>query len=650
MSTLDTIVSCAIHPAIGIARVGSSPTESYLGPEVPGRRPSPGARFKDAEGRIKRQAARFRIYGLNAQGKVVRELTSQEARIEWRVHLANRKAAGYEFLNAMDLGELSMPAPLRNASFQGPRAQLVIDPGPRAITGPLEQGAAYQFDTGTFAGTPVFLGELRTDERGRLLVLGGWGKAASVDGSLPTTFANNEGWHDDTSDGPVRATVTLGGRVLEAEPAMVVVAPPNYGPGLFGVVTMYDLVLDLFYRQGALGRVPRKPSFWRHIFPLFERLATLGHVNRGLFTLFGNGSPSDLLALRLLKQLSDPSPEAAPVRERLFQWFRDPDSPVERQEALPPFYGDAFGDFVNVPATGLSVTRTQYAWLRAWARGHFTCRPEDRASPPATLEELPLARQPHALDRAHLEDCLGGPFHPGIELTWTLRHPKMWKKPFRLNVLPEDAEVKMDFGDVLTPQVALGDGGPFEASGPGTLTALLGVPWQTDAASCLAGYELGTFLPHPSYWAARAPNHVLSEQAYERLQDASLPLAQRHKHLNNRPEWLRHLSDQFLTRIANMVVFWDKVGILAERPGPKDSHAAGLPRRLWVETELWASFTAADATLTQTLIAEGVQPPIPAAPAVPTAPAVTAGLAERRAALEAPEKPHARILARRDQH
>ncbi|WP_373371904.1 LodA/GoxA family CTQ-dependent oxidase [Archangium lansingense] len=73
---------------------------------------------------------------------------------------------------------------------------------------------------------------MRTDDKGRLLVLGGFGQSNSLDGSPPTTFANNEGWHDDTSDGPVRATVTIGDRVLEAEPAMVVVAPPNYGPGV----------------------------------------------------------------------------------------------------------------------------------------------------------------------------------------------------------------------------------------------------------------------------------------------------------------------------------------------------------------------------------------------------------------------------------
>src|SRR5438045_8834 len=41
------IVACAIHPAFGIARVGNSPNELFLGPEVPGPHPLPAGGFKD---------------------------------------------------------------------------------------------------------------------------------------------------------------------------------------------------------------------------------------------------------------------------------------------------------------------------------------------------------------------------------------------------------------------------------------------------------------------------------------------------------------------------------------------------------------------------------------------------------------------------
>src|SRR5687767_15281885 len=73
------IVRCAIHPAIGIGRVGNSPDGFFLGPEVPGHHPLPLGGFKDAEGRILRQAARFRIFGFNRRDEVVAELTADDA-------------------------------------------------------------------------------------------------------------------------------------------------------------------------------------------------------------------------------------------------------------------------------------------------------------------------------------------------------------------------------------------------------------------------------------------------------------------------------------------------------------------------------------------------------------------------------------------
>src|SRR5262252_5210299 len=87
------IVRAAIHPAIGIARVGNSPDEYYFGPEIPGGLPIAPGGYKDASGAMKRQAARFRVFGLDANGTVVRELTADEADIRWTVHLANKKAS-----------------------------------------------------------------------------------------------------------------------------------------------------------------------------------------------------------------------------------------------------------------------------------------------------------------------------------------------------------------------------------------------------------------------------------------------------------------------------------------------------------------------------------------------------------------------------
>src|SRR3954447_25336928 len=154
---MTTIVRCVISPGLGIARVGNSPAEYYIGPEAPGQLPQAPGGFKDSAGRIKRQAARFRVYGLDKSGKVVAEVTPDIGEIRWRVHLANRKAAWYQFLNAMDLGaKYAKTAGRRNSALTGSKRQgLVIDPGPRSITGPKTVGKKYHFDTGKFMGEPV---------------------------------------------------------------------------------------------------------------------------------------------------------------------------------------------------------------------------------------------------------------------------------------------------------------------------------------------------------------------------------------------------------------------------------------------------------------------------------------------------------------
>jgi hypothetical protein len=193
----SSIVTCVIAPSIGIARVGNSPDSYFVGPEAPYVPPRPEGGFKDRNGRVKRQGARFRVYGLDAQGKVVSELTAAAAKIDWTVHVANTKAAWYQFedrYHFRPLPPLVNPdydptypplkrpdqyTALRNASVTE-RSSLTIDPGPRTISGRNQSGAAYQFDSGTFMGVKVPLGEVRTDEAGRLIVLGGFGHAASV--------------------------------------------------------------------------------------------------------------------------------------------------------------------------------------------------------------------------------------------------------------------------------------------------------------------------------------------------------------------------------------------------------------------------------------------------------------------------------------
>jgi hypothetical protein len=89
-----TIVRAAIYPAIGIARVGNSESEYFLAPEVTDPLPEPPGSYRDPTGALKRQAVRLRIYGLNAAGTPVAELTAENAEIRWTVHPANKNLPG----------------------------------------------------------------------------------------------------------------------------------------------------------------------------------------------------------------------------------------------------------------------------------------------------------------------------------------------------------------------------------------------------------------------------------------------------------------------------------------------------------------------------------------------------------------------------
>jgi len=119
----QSIVHAAIFPGIGIARIGDSATEYYISPEVVDPPSEPPDYYRDSAGALKREAARFRIYGYNAAGEVVRELTAENADIKWTVHLANRKAEWYQFQAALDIPDAAtMSVPLRTPKF---RATLV---------------------------------------------------------------------------------------------------------------------------------------------------------------------------------------------------------------------------------------------------------------------------------------------------------------------------------------------------------------------------------------------------------------------------------------------------------------------------------------------------------------------------------------------
>jgi hypothetical protein len=564
------IVKAAIHPSIGVARVGNSQEGWFLAPEVTYPPAMSAGFYRDSDGALKRQAPRFRIYGLNAAGRVVKELTLANAKISWTVHLANKKSAWYQFQLALDIPEAAsaLPTLLRNP-WASDRASLVIDPGARSISGSnTHGGASNTFDTGKFMGTGVYLGELRTDEEGRLIVLAGRGKSASCDGSRAVTFANNEGWYDDTSDGPVTAEVEFEGKKLEVAPAWTVVAPPNYAPLQKSVRTMWDLMRDVAIQASTLP-APARPSFNNDIRPLFERLSGLQWVNAGFAAAFGFRGPNNFDTVEWLTRFNRNTPDDREMRHTIADQFRDWDRDSWSPIPWPWNYGDAMNiPPAETPRQNVALTDTQLKFLQQWSAGDFVSDYVPGLDPPRTLDDVPVPDQADMLDRASLEFCLADAFHPGCEMTWPMRSSMMYMAPFRIKHAKPDW-IEPQYGPSMTQDVTTLPDGPLAAQVPGGVTRWMAVPWQTDTASCRSGY-LKTYDPYlPSFWAARVPNQVLTQDDYEIVMDGKRPLGERLAAFANRAAWTRLLgSKSYTDQINNMIEHYGDMGVVEQRGGP----------------------------------------------------------------------------------
>jgi len=571
----DSIVHARIHPSIGIARVGNSTAEDgfYIGPQVVEPAPMPAGFYRDATGALKREVAEFRIYGYDAQGRVVRELQMGDGvDIAWTVELANHKAAWYNFELALDIPEAATAPPSTRRNAKVPpleRHMLSITPGARSIDAPNAQGAQYRFDGGRCFGIEVPLGELRTDDCGRLRVFGGHGKSASYDNSAPTTFANNDGWYDDTSDGPVTARVRIGGREIEVAPAWVVVAPPNYGPQQKSVRTMYALMTDVAVQAGQLPP-PLKPSFRDDILPVLKAMCDLQWMNAGFAAGFGYGMPQHFLDADYLRKLSQPGDTYAELRRTVANSFRNPDDGDVSMKPWPWVYGDAMDiPMPPTPRAMNALTTTQLALLDRWARGDFVADYDPAYVPPGRFEDVPLQEQPAMLDRAALEFCLADAFHPGCEMTWPVRHATMYMAPYRWRHR-DPARPEPDYGSTLTPAEAASYDGPLYAQFPGSITRWMAIPWQTDTASCRSGYDKQYDPYLPTFWPARVPNQVLSDANYRKVMDTSLPREERLAAFNDRADWDRTLGVGYQQQLQTMVTHFDRQGIVEVRDGIAD--------------------------------------------------------------------------------
>jgi hypothetical protein len=567
------IVRAAIHPGIGIARVGNS--QAYLvGPQVIDPDPLPTGSYRDEQGALKRQAAEFRVYGYNAAGEAVCEINADNGLLGWSVHLANKKAAWYQWRLAMDIPEAATVAmPLRNADVQAVDARkgLVIDAGLQSVVGKTQAREL----VGAFQATRVLLGEMRTDTCGRLHLVAGFGFSSSpvgipiFDRNDEDSFGNAIGWHDDVADGPVTAQVRIDGQDIEVEPAWVVSAPPNYAPAIKGVRTMYDLLMDLYIDAKWLA-APAKPSFRYDIYPILQRLSGLQWVNQGFAAQFGHRSTYDFenpVYAKALSYLGRNTVADQEVRRRIARSFRVADGGDGNQLPWPWLYGDAMEiPAGSSPRQNTTISRNQLQVLEHWVTGNYS---DDWGQPDqhiTSVDQLPVAQQPAMLDRSALEFCVADAFHPGIELPWAMRHLSIYDKPFRVRHRSKGLE-PAQLGLTLTQHAALGPEGPLHEQGPGDLTRWMALPWQADTAGCRSGYDrkYDPFLP--SFWPARVPNQVLSTKAYEDLQVPGLPPEKAWDIFSNRISWFApvDVGASFGDYMMNMVKIFGSMGVLESR-------------------------------------------------------------------------------------
>ena len=581
-----------IHPAIGIARMGNAdPGTFFVGPEVPGYGPSGAPPYKDVNGLVRPQGARFRIweYRPDANGRLApyQEVTLSTpgvSRIQWTVHLANKKASFHRFYGPA--GESSpyvspladtTVAPLRNASVAD-RSTLEIDFGARSISGASQPAQTFGPDPGyaqTYPrksnGAPVigYLGQVRTDTAGRLIVLGGQGKAgfsADVQPPLPT-YANNEGWFDDASDGPVTATLRVNGRDVQVDGAWVLCAPPDFAPRIRPAITLYDLLTDMavrflplpanaLYFGGPLDKIRQlkaayagnpdndfpgyAPSFADDIFPVLRAAYDFWWV-----TSLVNQKHQSLLD----PTLNDPSPGALKARQGVFLYLRPPlgvNSNVTGPMTMPRQQGDdPYVGQESDSAKKLTLTRVQYGFFRNWANGTFLPAPDfSQLGPPSGAAPPPGAVvTPDGLDRAALENAQGGAFFPGIEASWQIRNPALFLEPFRI--------------DLAATSQYIGESAPI---GPGHFSRQMAVPWHADFNDCR---HEGDY----AWWPAQRPDDALPSYGAQQRLDWARP--------NNQAS-----NQQQKTTHEDMLANWFKYGFVIQVNDP-----AGVSPPQFVETE-----------------------------------------------------------------
>lgn len=218
-----------IHPAIGVARLGDAPDEFYVGPDSEDEIIDPPGGFKDANCRLKRQAARFYIYSHDTVTGATQEVTGQIDELEWNFIPRNgkyRSATVEEFVPSL--------VRVRNRLARETFSLKIGWGGPSTL---------------------VHCGELRTDQLGRLIFLGGLGKAGVIPGhGSPMLEGLSDYFWDDTSEGEIVARFTRDGTDWNIS-AWALAAPPRDIPNAAPRTSYYDYLVGLATTAGRAASI-----------------------------------------------------------------------------------------------------------------------------------------------------------------------------------------------------------------------------------------------------------------------------------------------------------------------------------------------------------------------------------------------------------
>lgn len=581
--------------------------------------------LRDRNGAFKRQAARFRIFqyekqeaeaypngggseitiGSRVDGKRIKDII-------WTVHVANKKPNSYVLNDNLGMAVYE-PAhaaelQLRNA-FEGDDPnnaarlkKLIIDPGPRAIRGSDE--GIVRFDKQTIASywnggneiaqvasypksfpddsfTPLYtpvgkietLGELRTDEKGRLLFLSAYGKACAwyqpdgtpypLTGGLiePGVYGdvNADGWFDDTGDGPVSAVLVFeDGSVQSVHQAWVVSTDPSYAPQILNVVSLWDDIYDTWVRKLDLCPEIFDYNFNQQYEPFFEdqlyrifRAASLQRWNTNL--------PERAVAAHdAVGQISADDDPAKTILTGL-AFIRDPNAPAQSSVGapfMPLSMGDAGKSFLH-------VSITQYFFLSQWNKKMYR------------QGHGPTLGPGEYLDKAVLVNCLGGRFAPGIEMTFIVRDPAVYQEnwretgggPFRIRARPLDynrAQYSHPFLTVGYVPMHPGPGGVIPAPlEPGDACKFMAIPWHTDYNSCATHNPAPNPPGHSTlYWSWPSQRPV---QVYRAQDVHDGQLGDQRYSIRGPDTYSDDLGEQGRWQdLINSVLHWHEIGVVLQ--------------------------------------------------------------------------------------